>query len=122
MVRRREPSNRLENKEMTIRRKSPTRLSTVTGNEEKIFAHRSEESKNRSQAIGITPTLMGDPVSAGRGGYNSGSRRIGRATLEKDTLHDLDKQKSEYEQRMQEVLTRLPEQLQEFADVFCKEK
>jgi Retrotransposon gag protein/Zinc knuckle len=109
-------------KEMTIRKESPKTLSISKGNVEKTFAHRSTKSKIRSQTNGITPTLIGDPVSAGRGGYNSDSRRIGRATLEDRTLSDPDKQKSEYEQELQEVLTKLPKELQEYVSVFCKEK
>ena len=108
-------------REVKIRQESPKSLSTGTGNEEKTFAHRSAASKNGSQGIGITPTLMGDPISAGRGGHNSGLRQTGRATLE-DTLSDPEQQEDEYRQRMQEVLTKLPEQLHEFAGVFCKKK
>ena len=108
-------------KEMTTREESPKPLSTVSGNKKKIFAHRSATSKKRSQTIGITPKLVGDPISAGRGGYDSGSRRIGRATLE-ETLSDPEQQKSVYDQELQEVLTRLPKELREFSDVFCKEK
>ena len=104
---------------VTIRKQSP-RLSTVTGNEEKTFAHRSVASKTGSQAIGIAPRINGDPISAGRRGYNSDSRRIGRATLGDSTHPYPDKQKEEYEQKVQEVLTRLPKELWKFEDVFCK--
>ena len=107
-------------KRITIRRKSPE-LSTVTGNEEKTFARRSVVSENGSQKIGITPKTKGDPISAGRGGYNSDSRRIGRASL--DSTHSSpDRQEKEYERNMQEVLTKLPKELWKFREVFCKRK
>ena len=59
-------------------------------------------------------------MSAGRGGYNLDSRRIGRATLGDSAHSHPDKQEKEYEQKVQEVLTRLPKELWKFEDVFCK--
>jgi hypothetical protein len=116
------PEINWKTKEMTTRQKSPEVVEHYKGNVKKRFAHRSEESKTRSQEIGITPSIKGNSASAGRGGYNSDSRRIGRASLENSTFAEPDQREREYKQELQEVLERLPEELREFTDVFCKKE
>jgi hypothetical protein len=111
-----------EKREISTRH-DPKTLSTDQEDIGKVSVLRYDTSKTRSQTERDLPKGKGNSKLAGRGGYNSGLRQSGRATPDSirpnpdETVHEVG-----YEQRVQEVLAKLPKELHEFKDVFVKEK
>ena len=91
----------------------------------KTSVHRFERSKTRRQENQDVPKTNRDLISARRGGYETpGPVRSGRESLVPDIRPHPERpvQVDEYTRNLQEVRERLPKELEEFTDVFCKEK
>ena len=115
---------------VTIRRVSPEKSSSKDMEDDgKTSVHRfegskEEESKTRCRENQDTPKTTRDLISARRGGYETlWPIRSGRKSFFSDIRpHPESVQVDEYKRNLQEVRERLPEELEEFTEVFCKKK